>query len=92
MYKWIPYCLFKSIPILQVAGRGHPFELSSPGQVNSSMPQMVGHIIGQGLPSFPVAPFYSIENKIRYYALLIIPISVGKFHYENQQTDNSQSY
>ena len=50
---------------MQVAGRGHPFELSSPGQVNSSMPQMVGHIIGQGLPSFPVAPFYSIENKIR---------------------------
>ena len=57
--------LFVYIPILQVAGRGHPFELSSPGQVNSSMPQMVGHIIGQGLPSLPVAPFYSIENKIR---------------------------
>ena len=65
MYEWIPYCLL-SIPILQVAGRGHPFELSSPGQVNSSGPQIVGHIIGQGLPSFPVAPFYCIENKFRY--------------------------
>ena len=54
---------------MQVAGRGHPFELSSPGQVNSSMLQMVGHIIGQGLPSFPVAPFFSIYYKIRYCIL-----------------------
>ena len=51
---------------MQRSGRGHPFEFTPPGQINSPVPQTVGHVIGQGLPSFPVGPFIFLGKKIRY--------------------------
>ena len=53
------------VPVLQRSGRGHPFELTPPGQINSPVPQRVGHVIGQELPSFPVGPFVFLGKKIR---------------------------
>ena len=79
LFKGGNYSQKYGIPILQRSGRGHPFESTPPGQSNSPVPQMVGQVIGQELPSFPVGPFIFLGKKIRLN-VLIIPIQLGKIH------------